>query len=46
MAKVSSKGQIWLPVDVKEFLKINEGDLIHFRVDEGNRVVWLHKDFH
>lgn len=22
----------------------NEGDLVHFRVDEINQVVWLHKD--
>lgn len=44
MAKVSSKGQIWLPVDVKDFLKIYEGELIYFNVDQVNRVVWLSKE--
>lgn len=44
VVKVSSKGQIWLPVEVKRFLSINDGDIVHFRVDSGNKVVWLQND--
>jgi len=33
MAKVSSKGQINIPIAIRQYLKLNEGDKVIFIVD-------------
>jgi antitoxin PrlF len=38
-ARVTSKGQVTIPKEVREALGINEGDGLHFRVAEGKAVV-------
>lgn len=35
MAKVSSKGQINIPIEIRKYLNLNEGDKVVFIVDEG-----------
>lgn len=39
MARMSSKGQITVPKPVREALGLEEGDQVHFRVDEGRAVL-------
>lgn len=41
MTKITSKGQIWLPVEIKEFLDVSDGDFIYFVLDKINKSVWL-----
>lgn len=35
MAKISSKGQINVPIAIRKYLNLNEGDKIVFIIDEG-----------
>ena len=40
MAKVSSKGQINIPVAIRKYLNLNEGDKVIFTIDgEGVRML-------
>ncbi|SPU40724.1 Uncharacterised protein [Lysinibacillus capsici] len=41
MTKITSKGQFWLPVEIKEFLDVSDGDFIYFVLDKINKSVWL-----
>jgi len=41
LTKITSKGQIWLPVEIKEFLDVSDGDFIYFVLDKINKSVWL-----
>ncbi len=38
LAKVTSKGQVTIPVDIRKKLGIREGDKVLF-VEEGNRII-------
>jgi len=38
MAKVSSKGQITIPIEIRRKLKLKEGDKVLF-IEEGNRII-------
>jgi len=38
-ATVTSKGQVTIPKAIREFLKVNEGDLIDFVIDDRGQVV-------
>ena len=41
IATVSSKGQITLPKNVRDHLKVNSGDRVEFLIDsDGNVTVW------
>ena len=40
-AKISSKGQVTLPVEVRRFYNLQEGDRIDFYVEPGTRTVRL-----
>lgn len=35
MAKVSSKGQVNIPIAIRKHLNLNEGDKVVFIIDEG-----------
>lgn len=40
-AKVSSKGQITIPLDVRNALRLREGDTVKFVVNDGTATVQL-----
>ncbi len=40
VAKVTSKGQVTIPIDIRKKLGIKEGDKLLF-VEEGNRVILM-----
>lgn len=37
-ATLTSKGQVTIPKEVREFLRINEGDRLEFRIEEDGSV--------
>lgn len=39
MARMSSKGQITVPKPVRDALGLEEGDQVHFRLDDGRAVL-------
>ncbi|MDD3298404.1 MAG: AbrB/MazE/SpoVT family DNA-binding domain-containing protein [Bacillota bacterium] len=39
MAKISSKGQITIPIEIRKKLKLKEGDKVLF-IEEGNRIIF------
>lgn len=41
LTKISSKGQIWIPVEVKEFLNLKENQQIYFNLESTEKIVWL-----
>ncbi|MCD8005445.1 MAG: AbrB/MazE/SpoVT family DNA-binding domain-containing protein [Oscillospiraceae bacterium] len=40
LAKVTSKGQITIPIEIRRFLGVKDGDKVMF-VQDGNRVVMM-----
>ncbi|MFI4989890.1 MAG: AbrB/MazE/SpoVT family DNA-binding domain-containing protein [Solirubrobacterales bacterium] len=38
-AKITSKGQVTIPKDVRDALKLHEGDELHFRVERSRAVI-------
>ena len=40
-AKISSKGQVTLPVEVRRFYNLQEGDRVDFYIEPGTRTVRL-----
>ena len=45
MSKVTSKGQVTIPKDVREALSLERGDTLHFRVHGDRAVVSKVPDF-
>lgn len=43
-ASLTSKGQITIPKDIREFLGLETGDNVIFRIDETNKLVTFEKD--
>jgi antitoxin PrlF len=44
-AKITSKGQVTIPKDVRDALKLQEGDELHFRVERSRAVIAKTPDF-
>jgi antitoxin PrlF len=38
-AKITSKGQVTIPKDVRDALQLREGDELHFRVERSRAVI-------
>jgi len=43
-ASITSKGQITIPKEIREYLSLDTGDNIVFRVDEAKKIVTFEKD--
>jgi AbrB family looped-hinge helix DNA binding protein len=39
LAKLTSKGQLTLPKTIREYLKVNTGDILEFVIDEKGKVM-------
>lgn len=44
-AKITSKGQVTIPKDVRDALELSEGDELHFRVERSRAVIAKTPDF-
>lgn len=44
-AKITSKGQVTIPKDVRDALELREGDELHFRVERSRAVIAKTPDF-
>ena len=44
-AKVTSKGQVTIPKEVRDALELREGDELHFRVERSRAVIAKTPDF-
>jgi AbrB family looped-hinge helix DNA binding protein len=44
-AKITSKGQVTIPKDVRDALQLREGDELHFRVERSRAVIAKTPDF-
>lgn len=44
-AKVTSKGQVTIPKEVRDALELSEGDELHFRVERSRAVIAKTPDF-